>query len=79
MPSSKQPNVHLSPREMATVLAALVYWREEMLPHGRAIMRPYFETVGMADHRPLTINDIRRLSRRLKAGLKHRRSRGSGA
>lgn len=52
-------------RETATILAALLYWREEMVPHGRAIMRPYFKAIGMARAKPLTGAEIDRLSRRI--------------
>jgi hypothetical protein len=31
----------LNVREAATILAALYYWREEMLPHGPSIMRHF--------------------------------------
>lgn len=33
--------------ETATILAAMLYWREEVVPHGRAIMRPYFKAIDM--------------------------------
>lgn len=57
-----------SKRETATILAALLYWREEMVPHGRAIMRPYFQAIGRSRTKPLTDPEIERLSQQLRAG-----------
>ena len=52
-------------REAATLLAALQYWREEIVPHGRAIARPYFRQ-GKLDHlTPLNRREIAKLSARL--------------
>ena len=48
----------LSPRETATILAALQFWREEMCPHSVEVMRPYFEAVGRAHIEPLTAEEI---------------------
>lgn len=59
----------LTKRETATILAALLFWREEIVPHGRRIMRPYFRTVGVARVEPLTGAEIERLSRCLRASL----------
>ncbi len=36
-----------SQRELATLLAALLYWREEMSVQSVAIQRPYFKSIGM--------------------------------
>lgn len=57
-------------REFATLLAALQYWSEEMSPHGRAIMRPYFRSVGCESVMPLNRAELARLSARLQAQLK---------
>ena len=57
----------LTLRETATILAALQYWREEICPHGRAIMRPYFHAVGLDHLVPLHRTEIARLSARLRA------------
>ena len=56
----------LSPRETATILAALQFWREEMCPHSVGVMRPYFEAVGMAHVEPLTADEIDGLMARLR-------------
>ena len=56
----------LSPRETATLLAALQFWREEMCPHSVDVMRPYFAAVGMPHIEPLTADEIDGLMTRLK-------------
>ena len=53
-------------RELATVLAALLYWREGNVPHGREIQRPYLEAVGMVHSDPLTDDELEQLSERLR-------------
>ena len=57
----------LTQRELATLLAALRYWREEMSPHGRAIMAPYFRQLRLGRVRPLHTGEIARLERKLQA------------
>jgi hypothetical protein len=59
----------LSARETATILAALLYWREEMCPHGRSIMRPYFKHFQLNRIKPLASEEIIELCQRLRAGL----------
>ena len=56
-------------RETATILAALLFWREELCPHDVKIMGPYFKAVGMPRVKPLSADEIERLSARLRAGL----------
>ena len=56
----------LSSRETATVLAALQFWRQEMCPHGRAVMRPYFADFGLEKVKPLTVKEIGQLMDRLR-------------
>jgi len=56
-------------QETATILAALLFWREEMCPHGAKIMRPYFKAIGLSRAKPLSAAEIERLSKRLRAGL----------
>jgi hypothetical protein len=56
-------------RETATMLAALLYWREELCPHGAKIMRPYFKAVGAPRARALSPEEIKQLSARLRASL----------
>lgn len=60
----------LTARETATVLAALTYWQEEMLPHSRIIMRPYFRSVGCDTFTPLNRVEVADLSSRLRTHLK---------
>ena len=59
----------LSPREVGTLAASLVFWREEMLPHGRRIMEPYFRQIGAATTVPLNRREIERLAARLRKEL----------
>ncbi len=56
-------------RETATILAALLFWREELCPHGVRIMRPYFKSVGMPRVKPLSADEIKILSARLRADV----------
>ena len=56
----------ITPREVATILAALLFWQEEMLPHDPLVMRPYFETLGLGDFEPLDVAEIHDLSTRLR-------------
>jgi hypothetical protein len=63
----------LSLREIATLSAALLYWREEMPPHGRQIMLPYFRQLGISRLTPLNRREIDRLAGRLREQTKFRR------
>ena len=56
-------------RELATVIAALLFWREEMCPHGREVMRPYLASLELEHVEPLSADEIERLSQRLRALL----------
>lgn len=56
-------------RETATILAALLYWREELCPHGAAIMGPYFKAVGLPRVKPISAAEIEKLAARLWADL----------
>ena len=56
----------LTLREAATILAALLYWREEIIPHGRTIMRPYFKHFKLTRIKPLTADEIEQLCQRLR-------------
>lgn len=55
-----------SPREVATILAALLFWREENAPHGPDVTRPYLDHFGLADVEPLSIEEIEDLCQRLQ-------------
>lgn len=59
----------LSPRELATMAAATLFWREEMLPHGRRIMEPYFRQVGAATTVPLNRRELERFASRFRKEL----------
>jgi len=56
-------------RETATILGALLYWREEMALQKPAIQQPYFKAVGLPKTRPLSSDAIAKLSRRLRKAL----------
>ena len=58
-----------SPREVATLLAALLFWREENAPHGPNVTRPYLEHFGLGHIEPLSIEEIEQLYERLQALL----------
>jgi len=60
----------LSQREIGTLLATILYWTEEMLPHGRRIMQPYFKDVGLQHLTPLNRRELIRLADRLRNLLK---------
>ena len=57
------------PREVATLLAALLFWREENAPHGPNVTRPYLDHFGLADVDPLSIEEIESFCQRLQALL----------
>lgn len=59
-----------SVREIASLSAALTFWSEEMLPHGRAIMEPYFRQLRVGRTTPLNRREIGRLQQRLRRELK---------
>lgn len=59
----------LSPRELQTLAAAIVFWREEMLPHGRRIMAPYFRRLGAATTMPLNRRELEQLFSRFRHEL----------
>ena len=69
MSLSEPPSPPPSARELATILAALLYWQEEMCPHGKRIMRPYFQTLKLERFEPLTTEEVRGLMRRLHIAL----------
>lgn len=60
-------------REAATLLAALEYWREEIVPHGRAIMRPYFRELKLEHLAPLNRRELGKLSHQLKSVVADRK------
>lgn len=52
-------------RELATVLAALLFWSEEITPGGRALAASYLRRVKLGRVEPLDAAEIRLLSARL--------------
>lgn len=53
-------------RELATILAALLFWSEEITPSGNDTARHYLKSVRMAGIEPLTLVEIKRLCTRLR-------------
>jgi len=58
-----------SRRELATLLAALHYWSDEMARQKPAIQKPYFKAIGFPKARPLALDAIAKLSHRLRKEL----------
>jgi len=48
----------LTPQQLATIRAALLYWQEEMCPHAEETMQSY---LGTKDSQPLTAQEIAEL------------------
>ena len=53
-------------RELATILAALQFWSEEIIHTGNEAARHYLKSVKMTGIEPLTVREIGRLSARLR-------------
>ena len=53
-------------RELATLLAALAFWKDEITQSGDFSDRPYLKTVGMDGVQPLTATEIDQLSAKLR-------------
>ena len=65
-------------RDLATIRAALAYWRDEMSPHGLDAQAPYFDDDAGAN--PLTGDEIDRLHEGLRtASLRRARFVGPHA
>lgn len=58
-------------RELATILAALLFWSEEISPSRNDTARHYLKPVRMTVIEPLTVLEIQSLSTRLRRS--HRR------
>ena len=54
-------------RELATLLAALSYWKDEITQSGNVSAMPYLHTVGMSGIQPLTTDEIGQLSIKLRS------------
>lgn len=53
-------------RELATMLAALLFWREEIASNNNRSALPYLKSVGRSQVEPLSVDEIKRLARRLR-------------
>ena len=49
----------LTMRELATLRAALLFWKEEMGPHGKQVMQPYFEGLSVETLSNLEVEQLR--------------------
>ncbi len=56
----------LTLRELATALAALAFWKDEITQSGDFSARPYLRAVGMPEAQPLTADEIDQLSAKLR-------------
>lgn len=46
-------------RELATLRAALLFWKEEMCPHGEQFMQPYFDGPAVEPLSALELEQLR--------------------
>jgi hypothetical protein len=74
----KETVLTLNDRELATILAALEYWKEEMCPHGHDSARPYWTRMKLGRIKPLAADEITRLSNRLRSNLRRRKKSDHG-
>jgi len=58
----------LTPRQVATLRAALLYWQEEMCPHGNEAMQSYLEPAGLD---PLSEEETAELRDRLSSNVRY--------
>jgi hypothetical protein len=56
----------LTQRELATTLAALTFWKDEITQSGDCSARPYLKLVGMQNVQPLTVEEIDELAAKLR-------------
>ncbi len=56
----------LTLRELATALAAIAFWKDEICQSGDFSARPYLKLVGMSDIRSLTAGELDQLSAKLR-------------
>ena len=49
----------LTQRQVATLRAALLFWQEEMCPHGSEVMRPYMDAVNNTLLNSVEITELR--------------------
>ena len=54
--------------EIATIRAALLYWQEEICPHGAAAGKQYLEETSC---QPLSVDEIDRLRAYLTGGVRY--------
>lgn len=57
----------LTLRELATTLAALAFWKDEITQNGIHSARPYLKLVGKSGVKPLTADEIEQLGVKLRS------------
>ena len=65
--SEKGESLQFTDREIATILAALLFCARRYARMPQTVMRPYFETLGLSRFEPLSADEIFDLSERLLA------------
>ena len=58
----------LGPSEIETMRAALLYWQQEICPHGETAAKPYFEE---SEARPLSASEIDTLRQTLASRVRY--------
>lgn len=53
-------------RELATLMAATLFWSEEITPHAPRVAEPYFRSVGLEPVKPLSADEIATLLQQLR-------------
>lgn len=56
-------------RELATLMAAIEFWRDEIAPFGTAGARPYFDAAGIRQPKLLSAAELARTSGKLRSLL----------
>ena len=54
-------------RELATLLAALAFWKDEITQSGDFSARPYLKSIGLGGVQPLNDTEINQLSAKLRS------------
>ncbi len=56
--------------ELATIVAALNFWSEEIVPYGNSFAIPHLRTTGVEDHEPLNAEEVQQLMNRIQQSLR---------
>ncbi len=58
--------LNVNEQEGATLLAALNFWSEEIVPYSEDFARPHLEAVGCGEQMPLAKSEIQELMKRIR-------------